>query len=287
MSQLHNMLREQERFEQRAVRTYQREIQARLLRDTLKEWRENTRIGDSVQKLFSQETSFERNPEIKLPFPALLFTDLLVATYLAGRLRAFKTARGKGLALAAKSPYTAAIAAMQRRLQLSDQELKNLTLQYSPVAITVTGELEDNLERRLESAVVKSLREGDHIAEGVKRFTKIIGDPSVAQTLFRTQTQLAYSAGRVSVWEDPAINSILWGFEYVTVGDNRVRENHADMHGVKLPKDDPFWSTNMPPNGYNCRCQALEIFIDEAPEETVTSDAKPDEGFAFNPGNIL
>lgn len=52
---------------------------------------------------------------------------------------------------------------------------------------------------------------------------------------------------------------------YNTIGDSRVRDEHADLDGIIRPVDDSFWSLNFPPNGYNCRC-----FTDQVDAGTVT-----------------
>ena len=41
--------------------------------------------------------------------------------------------------------------------------------------------------------------------------------------------------------------------------DDRVREDHAILHGTTLPPSDPFWSLYLPPNGWNCRCTAVQV----------------------------
>ncbi len=45
-----------------------------------------------------------------------------------------------------------------------------------------------------------------------------------------------------------------YNLQYRTVGDDRVRPEHAAMHGITLPPSDPFWASYYPPNGWNCRC---------------------------------
>lgn len=45
--------------------------------------------------------------------------------------------------------------------------------------------------------------------------------------------------------------------EYRTVGDNRVRKEHALLNGLKLPPNDPLWKEIYPPNGWNCRCTVI------------------------------
>lgn len=47
--------------------------------------------------------------------------------------------------------------------------------------------------------------------------------------------------------------------KYVTAGDERVREEHRGLDGTIKRKDDPFWRTWYPPNGWNCRCDVIEL----------------------------
>jgi SPP1 gp7 family putative phage head morphogenesis protein len=46
--------------------------------------------------------------------------------------------------------------------------------------------------------------------------------------------------------------------EYQTVGDSRVRPEHAELDGIKRPVDDSFWNNYYPPNGWRCRCDVLQ-----------------------------
>lgn len=105
------------------------------------------------------------------------------------------------------------------------------------------------------------------------------------ETLVRTHGQLAYGAAQSTIFDkDPD----LWGYEYVTVGDDRVREEHEELDGLVRKKDDPIWKTIFPPNGWNCRCQVLAIY--EPQRQTATpKNAKTlvDPAFRFNPGKEL
>ncbi len=46
-------------------------------------------------------------------------------------------------------------------------------------------------------------------------------------------------------------------WEYVTAGDDHVREEHRLLDGVILQFDDPRWRKIFPPNGWNCRCTVI------------------------------
>ncbi|EKS6643356.1 minor capsid protein [Enterobacter hormaechei] len=76
--------------------------------------------------------------------------------------------------------------------------------------------------------------------------------PYRLETIFRTNIQSAYAAGRWQqqmrgVAERPYL-------EYNAVMDNRTRPLHASLNGRVFRWDDPIWQTIYPPNGYNCRC---------------------------------
>lgn len=52
-------------------------------------------------------------------------------------------------------------------------------------------------------------------------------------------------------------------WEYKTVGDALVRPEHAALHGLILPANDPRWKLIFPPNGWNCRCYIVPRMIHE------------------------
>ncbi len=43
-------------------------------------------------------------------------------------------------------------------------------------------------------------------------------------------------------------------WQYLTAGDDRVREAHRALHGKKFKADDPAFDSISPPNGWGCRC---------------------------------
>lgn len=62
-----------------------------------------------------------------------------------------------------------------------------------------------------------------------------------------------------SMWMEIEQNAeLLPMLEYHTVGDGRVRIDHAMLNGIKRPVSDKFWDNYFPPNGWNCRCTTLQ-----------------------------
>lgn len=67
------------------------------------------------------------------------------------------------------------------------------------------------------------------------------------------------SAQMAARWEEFAADGDRYNLQYRTMGDNKVRPAHADLHGVTLPMSDPFWEEFYPPNGWNCRCTVVQV----------------------------
>lgn len=77
------------------------------------------------------------------------------------------------------------------------------------------------------------------------------------RTIFATNMRVSRAAGQ---WAriQAARESRPW-LRYSAVLDSRTRPQHAAWHGIILPVDHPFWRTHFPPNGWNCRCQVIQL----------------------------
>lgn len=67
------------------------------------------------------------------------------------------------------------------------------------------------------------------------------------ETEFNTAVSTAISAHK---WESMDAEYL----EFTTVGDGRVRPEHAILDGLTYPKNHPIWNKMTPPLSYNCRC---------------------------------
>ena len=50
-----------------------------------------------------------------------------------------------------------------------------------------------------------------------------------------------------------------YDLQYRTAGDDRVRDSHDKLRDTTLPPDDAFWLSYYPPNGWRCRCTAVQV----------------------------
>jgi SPP1 gp7 family putative phage head morphogenesis protein len=183
--------------------------------------------------------------------------------------------------------------------RILDADLPTIEAQAETQAFRALRGESATAEREVQRVVQQLIAEGSHVRNGIdvlrETFARLGLSPRSdwrLETIFRTQTQLAYGAGRYEAYSDPAVDEILWGYEYTTAGDDRVRPSHEAMDGVRFRKDDPRLNQWWPPNGWNCRCQLIPIFVDDEanlasprePEPMPDGFApQPDRGFAFNP----
>ena len=76
----------------------------------------------------------------------------------------------------------------------------------------------------------------------------------------KSEYQFAVASAQMAArWQDIEAKKDRYHLQYRTAGDDRVREEHAALHGITLPPDDPFWASYFPPNGWRCRCTAVQV----------------------------
>lgn len=85
------------------------------------------------------------------------------------------------------------------------------------------------------------------------------------ETNLNTAISSSVNGARWIRMTEPEISDIYPALEYKTQGDGLVREEHMELDGLVLAKDDPAWSSIYPPNGWNCRCYTVPISVSELP----------------------
>ena len=101
------------------------------------------------------------------------------------------------------------------------------------------------------------------------------------------------SAEMAAIWESFMEDGDRYNLQYRTQMDEKVRPEHAALHGVTLPPSDRFWEEFYPPNGWNCRCTVVQVRKSKYPatnhdeamslgDDALQRDKKG--MFRFNPG---
>ncbi|MCC2590348.1 phage minor head protein [Chryseobacterium sp. MFBS3-17] len=88
-------------------------------------------------------------------------------------------------------------------------------------------------------------------------FNKINQDYN--QHYLQAEYQFAISSSQSAANWANLDDSDRYNLQYRTAADDRVRDSHAALHNTTLAKDDPFWLSYYPPNGWRCRCVAVEV----------------------------
>lgn len=174
-------------------------------------------------------------------------------------------------------------------------------------AFTAAGLAQQDMLADLHASLLEAMKNGETFAMWQKRILEILEETGWTgarlETIFRTNVQTAYAAGRYAQMREVSKSRPYW--QYIAVGDDRTRPEHAALHGMVFPADHDFWSTNYPPNGYRCRCtvrslsarqvekQGLAVQT-ETPRDLLYTDPKtgmethiasvmPPQGFDVNP----
>jgi hypothetical protein len=128
-----------------------------------------------------------------------------------------------------------------------------------------------------------------------------------AQIIYRTNMASAYAAGRYAQMTDPDVLAAFPYWQYLHVNCPNPRLQHLAWSGLVLRADDPWWSTNYPPNGWGCHCIVATVseralgrmgksgpdkappldwreYVDRTTGRVSRAPAGVDPGFAYNPG---
>jgi SPP1 gp7 family putative phage head morphogenesis protein len=77
-----------------------------------------------------------------------------------------------------------------------------------------------------------------------------------AETLLRTHGNQAFESANLQAALDDEDTTHL---QYLSMEDENVRDSHAALNGLILPKNDPFWETHTPPWEWGCRCSVRPV----------------------------
>ena len=117
------------------------------------------------------------------------------------------------------------------------------------------------------------LREKDGTVKGFSRFLTDIRriDANYNVRYLEAEYNFAVSSAQMAAsWAEVSQDGDRYDLQYRTAGDDHVREEHRPLNGVTLPPSNDFWRYYYPPNGWNCRCTAVQVLKGKYP----TSDDK-------------
>ena len=164
-------------------------------------------------------------------------------------------------------------------------------------AFMVAGVTNAELLRDIKSLMTKAIENGTPYKTFVKDFKKIAENRGWAawdnysnkkkawrlNTIYNTNFRTSYAAGRYQQLQAMPF----WRYRHSDFV-LRPRQNHLALDGLCLPKDDPFWDTHFPPNGWGCRCYVEGELVQKGDYEEMKGIAAgapaPAEGWNYAPG---
>lgn len=136
----------------------------------------------------------------------------------------------------------------------------------------------------------------------IKPFSTFLNDVKAINDRYnhnylRAEYQQAVAASQMAVrWHEFEKDGDRYDLQYRTANDSHVREEHAILHNTTLPASDPFWDSFLPPNGWGCRCTAVQVrkgkYPTSDPELAMRRGQNCTDGakrkiFRFNPGKTM
>lgn len=189
--------------------------------------------------------------------------------------------------------FDAAVEWFRKRVPVSDEDWKTLTGESRRKAFKVAGVAQLDTVTAVWDALEKAIAQGTTLEEFRKavqeKLTREWGSArgTRIETIFRTNLQLAYSAGRYRQMNDQDVVDRRPFRMYSAVMDSRTSEICRPLDGTVLPADDEFWKTHVPPLHFNCRAQVLTLTEDQAGSRGVAKKAPeaapPLDGFGLPP----
>jgi len=142
-------------------------------------------------------------------------------------------------------------------------------------AFTAAGISDLTILREIKSRLDTALSTGETANEWLGKLEERLGALGVGEHaelplhrlrgIYRHNTSHALMAGRWQQFQRTAESRPY--LQYITVGDSRVRPEHAALDGMIRPIDDPIWQRYYPPWDFGCRCQVVSISLAEMEAE--------------------
>ena len=260
-----------------------------------------SKIRAHVENSSTLESAESGADKIKLPlekFKEVAFEEMLLSDLFA-RLETLSDDFSIALADEEKAtawvklPPKEAIKAFMSKKIMSPRAFGKLTDAYKLKSFTVTADIKVYMIEKIKGDLQAAISAGTT----KKAFVKALGErfdawgvtrlkKHHAETVFDTNVLGSYAHGRFEQLSNPELAKLRPYWQYKTVGDGRVRENHAAMHNKIYPCDSSVWKSWFPPNGFRCRCGVISLTEEQAKEKGVTEGmptVQPDEGWATSP----
>ncbi len=191
--------------------------------------------------------------------------------------------------------YQEALEWFRAKVPMTDAQYQALSASRRRKAFTVAGVAQLDLVHEVWTAIDAALEKGTTLDE----FKRSIGDKlarewggkngSRVETIFRTNMQSAYGAGRYAQMTDPDVLETRPYWMYDSILDGRTSGLCKNLNGTIKRHNDPWWDKRIPPLHHRCRSGIRTLTEEQAQARGITSnppDLEPSEGFGYRPNLI-
>lgn len=171
-------------------------------------------------------------------------------------------------------PPTGEVDYLRHLTPVTSDVYNTLTAKHQRNAFTISGVGDGHIIRLIRDKLAEVVQRGGTQADFgkvVRQITNEAGvegiEASTLDSVFIRTVHEAYSAQRHKQMTDPAVLIALPFWQYLTVGDDRVRPSHAILDKFTALAADPVWKRIYPPRGRSCRCIVIPLLASEAPDD--------------------
>lgn len=161
-------------------------------------------------------------------------------------------------------PFAEQIEFFKRKLNLPTEAWTDLWTAEHDWAFVVAGANRDALVADFRAAVQRAIEDGVTLEQFRKDFDTIVerhgwsyngGRNWRSRVIYETNLNTSYAAGRyVQLQAAP-----FWQYQHAD-WVTHPRHDHLAWDGLVLARDDPWWQTHYPPNGWGCQCSVRGLW---------------------------
>jgi SPP1 gp7 family putative phage head morphogenesis protein len=254
---------------------------------------------DGLRRFLKSNENFLKNETEEIELLPLSFAEqteeLLVLSFLMGYRHADSNVLLADYAGLKGITFEEAIAFLQARIPLTKDEWDALEPALRFRAFTLANMTQYDLVNDVKEKLVQAVSAGGSLDQFLQdeSLYNIAGlnprqqRPGYWETVYRTNVQTAYNAGRYAQLQDVKPPY----YEFVGIGDERQTDICQARSGTLLPADHEFWAANWPPLHFNCRSTVRGVFSREFDQErraitqerVVNTYSKPQGDFGISP----
>ena len=161
-------------------------------------------------------------------------------------------------------PFAEQLAFFRAKLNVPTQAWTDMWQAQHDFAFVVAGANRDAIVADFRAAVQKAIDGGTTLEGFRKEFDAIVekhgwsyhgGRNWRSRVIYDTNLATSYAAGRFEQLQAAPF----WQYEHAD-WVTHPRHQHLAWNGLVLARDDPFWNTHFPPNGWGCQCSVRGLW---------------------------